>query len=90
MEKRPLTCPHCGAAGSVSCQGKRLALYPSVYFCFLPTVVAQVHQLQAPVDYHCGACQRDFARRTGLGKASIWILLLAILFWVGAGFYYLG
>lgn len=89
MEKRPVSCPLCGAAGSVTCQGKRLGFYPFIFSVFLPTLVAQVHQLQAPVDYHCQACRKDFARRTRLGKISIWMLVLPFLFWVGAGIYYI-
>jgi hypothetical protein len=75
-----MNCPSCHAT-DIPSLGKRYALYPAGVVAIIGLPFAMVHQLSCPLDYHCGACGADFARRTAVGKiAHVGLYVLVIVF----------
>jgi len=76
----PVTCPQCRESKSVTCTGKRHAMYPLIYAIFLPLYLSQSHQLQTETDYHCQTCGRAFKCRSRTARAAgIPLLILSIV-----------
>jgi len=78
-------CPQCHDEHSVSCYGRKYALYPAGCFVLLGPGFALAHQVSTPLEYECQNCGVRFKRRTRAAKLMLGVILVFVLylFWLG-------
>ena len=80
----PIQCPHCHDGSSISCRGKKYALYPASCVVLMGLLLALLHQISAPAIYRCGKCRKDFGIRSTLARIFLIILITLALFAVAS------
>ena len=81
------SCPTCGPDATVTCLGKRNALYPAGCLMIIGFPLAILHQTSSPVEYRCETCQRKFGVRRILARIALGILIALPLLLIGCAVY---
>jgi hypothetical protein len=73
-----MRCPECDSI-SVQSFGKRNFPYPFVLLVIFRVLIALLHQTSSPIDYRCQNCGLHFARRSGIARAALTVLIVLVV-----------